>query len=229
LSSLDLANKHMLSGSIKLVYVITYTLFLAFCLTAGSDLFFLADSSARQSQNKTTAALAAVETISGSFSATAPAMTATASATASAITSAATSWNGSFTFTNSSAVSDYQSKIINGCMRDPSWRWYAQPLPSWSDFVLVPVFSVLISLNNMQPIVSKQFIAMVLISIASFLANKYANKYAFSQSEIITTVGAFVVGFCGATYSRLFRGTPFAVNVTGLLFLVPVSLHRSHY
>ena len=40
-SSLGLANKHLLTGSIKLVYTLTYTLFLAFCLSFGFDLFLI--------------------------------------------------------------------------------------------------------------------------------------------------------------------------------------------
>jgi len=109
-------------------------------------------------------------------------------------------------------------------MRHPDWAWYAQPVPEWTLFILVPTFSVLISLINMAPLISWHFPTMVIISIASFIANKYANKYAFSQSEIVTTVGAFVVGLCGNIYSRIFRGSGFTVSVTGVLFLVPSGL-----
>ena len=207
----------MLTGSIRLVYTITYTLFLAFCLTLGSDFFFILDPSAKDAQQQNTASLAATTVINGTFSAANPVPSSNVS---EAIYN---SLNGSFSFSNATAVSAFKSKVINGCYRDPSWAWYAQALPPWSLFILVPCFSILISLNNMQPIVAWDFPAMVLISIASFAANKFANKYAFSHSSIITTVGAFVVGICGNTYSRFFRGSGFTVTVTGVLFLVPVS------
>jgi hypothetical protein len=213
----------MLTGSIRLVYTITYTLFLAFCLTLGSDIFFILDPSARHAQEQQAASLSATATMNGTFTAS------SAAPSASASMAMYNNWSGSFTFQNSSAASSYDSRVIDGCYRDPSWEWYAQPLPKWTLFLLVPSFSVLISLNNMQPFISWHFVAMVIISVFSFCANKFANKYAFSHSSIITTVGAFVVGICGNMYSRLVRGSGFTVSVTGVLFLVPVSLSSFHF
>jgi uncharacterized membrane protein YjjB (DUF3815 family) len=217
LSSLDLANKHMLTGSIKLVYTITYTLFLAFCLTLGSDLFFALSPSARTAQNAATAALSATETLNGSFSAS--------SLAAASNTSAVpyNAFNAAFTFPDDNAIDTYNAKVINGCFRNDSWPWYAQVLPSWVTYILVPIFSILISLNNNQPMKSWHFPTMVIISIASYWANKYANHYAFTHSSIITTVGAFVVNMLGNIYAHKMKGSAFTVSVTGVLFLVPVS------
>ncbi|CAE6415097.1 unnamed protein product [Rhizoctonia solani] len=46
-SSLELASRSLVSGSVKMVYAIVYSLFLGFSLTIGSDLYYLADQSAR--------------------------------------------------------------------------------------------------------------------------------------------------------------------------------------
>ncbi|CCO31389.1 Pheromone-regulated membrane protein 10 [Rhizoctonia solani AG-1 IB] len=46
-SSLELASRSLVSGSVKLVYAIVYSLFLGFSLTIGSDLYYLVDQSAR--------------------------------------------------------------------------------------------------------------------------------------------------------------------------------------
>ncbi|QRW20291.1 pheromone-regulated membrane protein [Rhizoctonia solani] len=46
-SSLELASRSLVSGSVKMVYAIVYSLFLGFSLTIGSDLYYLVDQSAR--------------------------------------------------------------------------------------------------------------------------------------------------------------------------------------
>lgn len=50
----------------------------------------------------------------------------------------------------------------------------------------------------------------------------------FDHSDIVSFIGAFVVGILGNLYSRVFRGTGFVVMVPGVLFLVPVSSHHEH-
>lgn len=46
-SSLELASKNIVCGSVKMVYALIYTLFLGFGLQIGSDLYFLFDPTAR--------------------------------------------------------------------------------------------------------------------------------------------------------------------------------------
>ena len=48
-----------------------------------------------------------------------------------------------------------------------------------------------------------------------------ANHYIFNRSDVVSCIGAFVVGLLGNMYSRVFRGTAFTAMVTGVLFLVP--------
>lgn len=42
-----------------------------------------------------------------------------------------------------------------------------------------------------------------------------------SRSDVVSAIGAFVVGILGNLYSRIFGGTAFTSMVTGVLFLVP--------
>jgi hypothetical protein len=132
---------------------------------------------------------------------------------------------GTFTFTHSMPLAD--RAIVNGCYRPGSFPWYLQPFPFWTQFVIVPIFSVLSSLANLQPFWSKQLPVMVIISCCSYASNKIANHYIFNRSDIVSAIGAFTVGLLGNVYSRKMGGTAFTSMVTGVLFLVPV--RRIHY
>lgn len=63
---------------------------------------------------------------------------------------------------------------------------------------------------------------MVLFSCASYAANTASNRYLPDRGDIVSAVGAVVIGTLGNTYSRVFGGTAFTSMVTGVLFLVPV-------
>ena len=63
--------------------------------------------------------------------------------------------------------------------------------------------------------------------IFSYAANKAANKYIFNRSDVVSAIGAFVVGLLGNIYSRLCGGTAFQVMSVGVSFLIPVSLNVS--
>jgi uncharacterized membrane protein YjjB (DUF3815 family) len=129
---------------------------------------------------------------------------------------------GTWTFTQ--AVPLNQHDIYEGCYRPKNFDWYLQPFPAWTAFIIVPVFSLLSSLANLQPFRSKQLPVMVGISCASYASNKIANHYIFNRSDVVSAIGAFTVGLLGNIYSRKMGGTAFTSMVTGVLFLVPVSL-----
>ena len=65
---------------------------------------------------------------------------------------------------------------------------------------------------------------MVIISCCSYATNKVANHYIFNRSDVVSAIGAFTVGLLGNVYSRRMGGTAFTSMVTGVLFLVPVSI-----
>ncbi|EIW82315.1 DUF1212-domain-containing protein [Coniophora puteana RWD-64-598 SS2] len=161
-SSLELASKNIICGSVKMVYALIYTLFLGFGLQIGSDLYLLFDSN-----------------------------------------------------------------VIDGCFRQGDWPWYLRPFPSWTEYIIVPIFSILSSLANLQPAKSKELVVMVVISCASYASNKVANHYIFNRSDIVSAIGAFTVGLLGNMYSRKMGGTAFTSMVTGVLFLVPSGLSQS--
>jgi uncharacterized membrane protein YjjB (DUF3815 family) len=193
-----------------MVYALIYTLFLGFGLQFGSDLFLLFDPSARHELDTLAARAAAAITVTGSYiadpSANIPQKLARA---------------GSFTFTPSTPF--VRQNIVQGCYRPPTFPWYLQPFPWWSQFIIVPLFSVFSSLNNEQPI-TLDLIVMVVISCCAYAANKVADHFIFNRSDVVSAIGAFVVGFLGNVYSRKMGGTAFTSMVTGVLFLVPVSL-----
>ena len=114
-----------------------------------------------------------------------------------------------------------QLNIIDGCYRPAHFPWYLQPFPLWTSFIIVPLFSIISSLANLQPF-NKQLPIMVVISCCSYAANKVANHYIFNRSDVVSAIGAFTVGLLGNIYSRKMGGTAFTAMVTGVLFLVPV-------
>ncbi|KAK9895646.1 DUF1212-domain-containing protein [Cystobasidium minutum MCA 4210] len=155
--SLELATKNIVTGSVRMVYAIIYSLFLGFGIAVGSDLYFLLDPSARNI----------------------------------------------------------------ACARNPDWQWWRQNISPYALIALVPIFSLFLCLNNLQPIRSKQLPVMIIIACIGFVTNTIANRYIFDHSDIVSFIGSFVVGILGNLYSRIFRGTGFVVMVPGVLFLVP--------
>ena len=146
-SSLELASKNMLCGSVRMVYAIIYSLFLGFGLTMGSDVGFLVNSHLRHEIDQTTRGLMSSIVISGSFTsenATFPVS------------------DGSFQFSN--ATQAITSNIIKGCYRNPDWAWYFKPFPVWTLVILVPLYTFFSTSWNLQPWKSKQLPAMIIIS-----------------------------------------------------------------
>lgn len=232
-SSLELASRNIVCGSVKMVYSLIYTLFLvsphysgrlcvlinrdqAFGLQIGSDFYLLFDQRARHQIYSLEAKMDNVITITGTF---------ISDMNANRFNEGFPSVT-TFTFTNSTPV--VQNNILEGCYRAPDFPWYLKAFPWWTQFFIVPIFSVLSSLMNLQPFWTSDMLVMVVISCASYAANKVANHFIFNQSNIVSAIGAFVVGLLGNVYSRKMGGTAFTAMVTGVLFLVPVSiLHRA--
>ena len=97
--------------------------------------------------------------------------------------------------------------LHTGCYRDPSWAWYRQPFPWWTMFFLVPLYSTCSSVGNLQSVRSAQLPIMVLFSCAAYGANRFANAFISTRGDIVAAFGAFVIGICGNTYSRVIGGT----------------------
>ncbi|KAH9977943.1 DUF1212-domain-containing protein [Lactifluus volemus] len=213
-SSLELASKNILCGSVKMVYALIYTLFLGFGLQIGSDFFLLFDADTRHRLASINAALSRTIIYTGNFA-----------IDDGTLTRPGLPSHGSFTFTDGSVPSPMHMR--DGCYRPPEFQWYLQPFPFWSQFIIVPLFSTLSSLGNLQPWREFDLIVMVVISCISFAANKAANHFIFNRSDVVSAIGAFAVGLLGNIYSRMFGGTAFTVMVTGVLFLVPSGLSQA--
>ncbi|KNF03191.1 hypothetical protein PSTG_03778 [Puccinia striiformis f. sp. tritici PST-78] len=207
-SSLELASKNLIAGSVKMVYAVIYSLFLGFGISKGSDFYYLLDPKARHITQMHSPA--PVYTLSGSFvgmNGTIPGM------------------NGMFTFSNATGTSPtgkgelHQGRIQ--CHREPSWGWWRQPASPYWSILLVPMFSFFLSLWNLKPIWTKQMPVMVIISCIGWVCNYFAKKLIFDRSDSVSFFGAFMIGLLGNMYSRLFKGTAFTSMVTGVLFLVP--------
>lgn len=179
-----------------------------FGLQIGSDLYLLFDRESRHNLDALAESLSTTVAMAGTW-------------ISDNGTNSGIPLTGTFTFVHSVPLSDMS--IVNGCHRPASFPWYLQPFPFWTQFIIVPIFSILSSLANLQPFKSKQLPVMVIISCCSYASNKIANHYIFNRSDIVSAIGAFTVGLLGNIYSRKMGGTAFTSMVTGVLFLVPAS------
>ncbi|KAI0796615.1 hypothetical protein C8Q75DRAFT_802303 [Abortiporus biennis] len=216
-SSLELASKNIVCGSVKMVYALIFTLFIGFGLQIGSDLYMLFDHNARDDLTADTINADTVLSFGGNFVAD--------NGTSLLNAFDGQPFTGTFTFTNFTPT--YREHITKGCYRPPTFPWYLRIFPWWSQFIIVPLFSILSSLANLQPWKSWDLVVMVVISCVSYLSNKVADHFIFSHSDIVSSIGAFVVGLMGNMYSRKFGGTAFTSMVTGVLFLVPSGLSQA--
>ncbi|RDX51091.1 DUF1212-domain-containing protein [Lentinus brumalis] len=209
IAALELTSRNILCGSVRMVYAIIYTLFLGFGLTIGSDFYLLVSPQARRNLEATTLLGSQILhgfVINSNVSSTVP----------------MSDLGGTFTFMETADTKS--SHILKGCYRDPSWPWYRQPLPWWTMFFLVPLYSTCSSIQNLQSIRSIQLLVMVLFSCAAYTVNRVANYYISDRGDIVSAFGAFVIGLCGNAYSRVGGGTAFTSMVTGVLFLVPSAI-----
>ncbi|CCM04151.1 uncharacterized protein FIBRA_06313 [Fibroporia radiculosa] len=203
-SALELGTKNLICGSVNLVYALIVTLFIAFGLQIGSDLYLLLDPHATNGLNTLAAREANIITFVGNTQA---------------------GLTGTPAFMNTIPVT--LDHIVNGCFRSPTFPWYLQPFPWWTQFLLVPAYALACALANMQPFLSVDMLAMVLIASVGYVTNKVANHFILGHSDIVSAIGAFSIGILGNIYSRRFRGTAFTVMVPGVLFLVPSGLSQN--
>ncbi|KAH7336874.1 hypothetical protein B0J17DRAFT_665221 [Rhizoctonia solani] len=205
-SSLELASQSIVSGSVKMVYAIVYSLFLGFSLTIGSDFFYLVDPSARPRIAAGMANVTDSYDLPGVFT----------------DDNGQDVLSGAFTFLKPAAsVTNTVKYVSKGCTRQVDGPWYLRQLPIWTLLVLVPLYSIISSMWKLQPFMSKQLPIMVFISCCSYAANKAANRYIFNRSDVVSAIGAFVTGILGNAYARIFRGTAYTAMVTAVGFLVP--------
>ena len=129
-----------------------------------------------------------------------------------------------FSFTNALPSDDHYMNL--GCYRPPTDPWYLRSFPFWTQFIIVPVFSGISSLSNLQSFHDRRsrinLLVMIIISCAAYTTNKVATHYIFNHSDVVSAIGAFTVGIMGSIWAKNSKGSGFACMVTGILFLVPV-------
>jgi hypothetical protein len=161
LAALELSNKTMLTGSLKLVWAIFQALFIGFVQTLGSDLWLRLDSRARSQT------LAMMEEITQTIYSEG---LLTANWTAGNATNPIAL---SFAHTlDPNMAYDQYNYIGVGCYRSKHWPWYLQGLKWVWTIPFVPSFAFLLALWNLQALKSKKdikdIVIMVLFGCASF-------------------------------------------------------------
>ena len=171
-----------------MVYAIIYSLFLGFGITIGSDLFYVIDRPARRADALAAAAMRQMVTIHGQFS---------QDPGSPDYMSNLMPFNGTFTFSNS-ATDDVSANLNKGnviCQRAADTPWWRSSVPQMYNIGFVPLFSLFLCLWNMQPLKSRQLPVMVFISCVGYASNAMANHYIFDRSDVVSAIGAFVIGY----------------------------------
>ncbi len=206
-----------ISGAIRLIDTLWSTLTLSFSLTIGSKILVSLVPASKRALERTLASQF-VEPVTFVGVCTAP-----AGNIRTGLTGGYDTFDLAVTYTNNSLMPQEATNIVQGCLRDPSWNWWNRAFPWWTLFFFVPLFSLFISISQNQPIWSKNMAIMVGISCVSFAANTVVTTFVFKHGDLVSIVGAFVVGVLAHLYSRVWKGSAFCVSITGVLFLVPVS------
>ena len=252
ISALELTSRNILCGSVRIVYAIIYTLFLVSCattqfrhnsescqlkllisqgfgLTIGSDFYLVLDQHARRVYyqkpipTNVTVSHGQFTPLNGTI--TSPVMGVLSMG--STIPYEMQHVVKGVTFSRRACRFRDRLCLPLGCFRDPSWPWYRQAVPWWTLFFLVPIYSTCSSLSNLQSYRSWQLLVMVFFSCCSYAANRAASVVLPGRIDIVSAAGALVIGSLGNLYSRVIGGTAFTSMVTGVLFLVPVSVPQS--
>lgn len=211
-AALELSNKTMMTGSLKLIWAIFQALFIGFVQTLGSDVWLRLDSTARAQR------LTMIEDI-----------------TKTIYSEGLLTANGSIALPVALSVSHAMETnkpypqynyIGIGCYRNPDWPWYLQGLQWRWALPLVPAFAFLLALWNLQAIRvwkdAKHILIMVLFGCASYAGNAVGETYI--HGSVGGVLGAFAVSSLGSIYARLWSGYAFTAMVPGILLLVPTGL-----
>lgn len=154
----------------------------------------MVDQPARRAANAASAAAASYLTISGTFT---PGQVLMNNVPGHMDATNFLPFNGTFTFSN--ATTDPTSSALRSgsiiCPRPPGLPWWRQGMPRPYLIAVVPIFSVLIATWNFQPLKSRQLPVMVVISCIGYATNQLANRYIFDRSDVVTAIGAFVIGW----------------------------------
>ena len=138
------------------------------------------------------------------------------------------SLNGTFLFSQSILPDEPLVKyhyIMEGCYRDPDWPIVLQPLGWEWLFGLAPLFVFcLASLNGQGCKDWRRMLVIVLFGCASFAANKVFNMWIYNRGDVVSAIGATVVGILGTIYGHYSEGDALPSMIPGILVLLPAGL-----
>ena len=136
--------------------------------------------------------------------------------------------NGTFAFTQTIGDNEPLPKyhyIMDGCYRESSWPLLFHPLNDWWDLLLTPVFvGCLAALNGQGWRDWRRLALMTLFGCSSFAANFFFNKWIYDQNDVVSAIGATVVGILGAARGSSSPGDKLPSMIPGILVLLPVRI-----
>ncbi|KAJ4465051.1 hypothetical protein J3R30DRAFT_3893709 [Lentinula aciculospora] len=105
---------------------------------------------------------------------------------------------------------------------DGSW-WQRTPSKFWA-FLTVPLFSLVLSMRNHQPLFGREMLICVIISCIGWVVTFFVGRHLQNQADFASAVGAFVIGMVSNLAGRFLNGNAFTIMITGILFQVPSGL-----
>ena len=138
------------------------------------------------------------------------------------------SMNGTFHFTQlilpDQPIVKYHY-VMEGCYRDPSWSFIFQPIPWQYLLILAPIFVFSLACLNGQGIKDwRRITVMVLFGCLSFATNKLFNSWIYDRGDVVSAIGATVVGIAGTIYGHYSEGDALPSMIPGILVLLPAGL-----
>lgn len=181
----------------------------------GSDLAFLVLTRYRAQRDQMAADISQTVTLLGSYTVT----------NGSAML--ANTMDGSFQFTQLILPDEPLVKyhyVMEGCYRDPTWSVAFQPLRWYWLFALAPLFVFALATLNGQPLRDwKRLTIIVTFGCTSFAANKLFNSWIYNRGDVVSAIGATLVGILGTIYGHYSEGDALSSMIPGILVLLPVS------
>lgn len=115
--------------------------------------------------------------------------------------------------------------VMEGCYRDPSWTFPFQSVPWQYLFILCPLFVFSLAALNGQGFRDwRRMLVMVLLGCCSLTANKLFNSWIYDRGDVVSAIGATVVGILGTIYGHYSEGDALPSMIPGILVLLPAGL-----
>ncbi|KAJ3921590.1 hypothetical protein F5877DRAFT_35686 [Lentinula edodes] len=101
--------------------------------------------------------------------------------------------------------------------------WQRTPSKFWA-FLTVPLYSLVLSMRNHQPLLCKEMFICVIISCIGWVVTFFVGQHFQNQADFASAVGAFAIGMISNLAGRFLNGNAFTIMLTGILFQVPSGL-----